>query len=203
MRRHEIVQTAPQHLVSRMSKVNFPEKVQSSNMPYTVVHVKSRSGSGYTAPDTVVLPQLVLNQVSPYKSHCSVGDELGNRFVSTVRSESQHLVDALRVLGQYDQRTSTLVHPKPTQANLVALRRDEFSALPRIPCERRKSQILEESSSIEAEMGSPLPPGPEIAARIAACCPIQQRILEELRNRLMKKCMLLRCFDVHSFLFLC
>ena len=140
-------------------------------MPYTVIHLDPhRPGSDF-APETVVVPQIVVRQVPHYVSPDSAKSQTVIRKLRAMNTESQPIVDTLRVLGRYDLHTSTYIH----QRDCGALRRNEIVGLPGVPCERHE-HLKPKPSSLEVEIES-YSHLPEIST------------LEELQAKQRKTCM--------------
>ena len=169
-----------------MSKVNFPERVHSPGMPYTMVQInRSRPVSSHGA---VVVPQVVLNQVPHRPSSSSWNTEVATSNLDSMHSENQQMLNTLRLLGHYDLHTSAHIHPKLTQRELDALKRNEWFVLPL--ASREKNQPHLSGDSLEVEVGSfSVPPVPGLATRHTSWSRTQDRILEELKAKLRKTCM--------------
>ena len=138
-------------------------------------------------PETIVLPQIVAHQVPHYVSPDSANRQIMIPKVHTIRSKGQ-MVDTLRVLGRYDLHTSTHVHPKLTQRDYDAVRRNELYTVPHIPC-KHHANLMWNDSSLEVEMGShSLPPTPEVATwRTPSRA--DNGVLAELKAKQRKTCM--------------
>ena len=151
-----------------------------------MVQIKhSRAVSSHGA---VVIPQVVLNQVPHRPSSSSWNTEVATSKLYSVHSESQQMLSTLRLLGHYDLHTSMHIHPKLTQRELDALKRNEWFDLPLALRERNKPHLS--GDSLEVEVGSfNVPPIPDLATRQLSCSRTQDRILEELKAKLRKTCM--------------
>ena len=129
---------------------------------------------------TVVIPQVVLSQVPHRPSSSSWNTEVTTSKLYSVHSESQQILSTLRLLGHYDLHTSMHIHPKLTQRELDALKRNEWFDLPLALRERSQPHLS--GDSLEVEVGSfSVPPVPELATRQISCSRTQDRIFEELK----------------------
>ena len=155
-------------------------------MPYAMVQInRSHAVSSH---DAVVVPQVVLSQVPHRPSSSSWNTEVATSKLYSVHSESQQMLSTLRLLGHYDLHTSMHIHPKLTQRELDALKRNEWFDLPLALRERNQPHLS--GDSLEVEVGSfNVPPIPALATRPRSCSRTQDRILEELKAKLRKICM--------------